>query len=55
MLRAIELAEDNLLAIGMPFTPDYQFHGRNKANKKRRNDKLRRLYNLEEKERKDNE
>lgn len=55
MLRAIELAEDNLLAIGMPFTPDYQFHGRNKANKKRRNDKLRRMYDLDEKERKDSE
>lgn len=53
MLCAIELAEDNLLAIGMPFTPDYQFHGRNKANKKRKNDRLRKLYNLDEKERKE--
>lgn len=48
MLYAIELAEDHLLKIGMPFTADYEFRGRNKANKKRRNDKLRRLYNLDE-------
>ena len=48
MITAIGYAEDNLLAIGMPFTPDYDFHGRNKANKKRRNDALRRKYNLEE-------
>lgn len=38
----------------MPFTPDYKFHGRNSANMKRRNDKLRRLYNLAEKEEKEN-
>ena len=50
---AIIFAEDNLLRIGMPFTPDYKFHGRNAANKKRRNEKLRRLYRLEEMERKD--
>lgn len=55
MITAIEYAEDNLLKIGMPFTPDYEFHGRNRANKKRRNDKLRKLYNLEELERRDNE
>ena len=55
MITAIEYAEDNLLKIGMPFTPDYKFHGRDKANKKRRNDKLRKLYNLEELERKGNE
>lgn len=47
MIKAIERAEDNLIKIGMPFCPDYKFHGRNKANKKRRNDKLRRLYDLE--------
>lgn len=53
MLTAIEYAEDNLLKIGMPFVPDYKFHGKNKANKKRRNDKLRKLYGLDELERKD--
>lgn len=52
MLAAIEFAEDHLLRIGMPFTADYQFRGRNKANKKRKNDKLRQLYNLEELEKK---
>lgn len=50
MMCAIKNAEENLLMCGMPFTPGYCFHGRNKANMKRRNEKLRRLYNLEEKE-----
>ena len=50
MIFAIEKAEENLLRIGMPFTPDYRFHG-NRANRQRRNEKLRKLYNLEEKER----
>lgn len=54
MIYAIEKAEENLLMIGMPFTPDYKFHG-NRANRKRRNDKLRRIYGLDEKEREDNE
>ena len=53
MQQAIIYAEDNLLKIGMPFTPDYRFHGKNAANKKRRNDKLRRLYNLDEIEQED--
>lgn len=53
MQSAIVVAEENLLRIGMPFTPDYRFHGRNKANNKRRNDKLRKMYHLEEKEKKD--
>lgn len=52
MIYAIELAEKNLLKIGMPFTPDYRFHG-NKANRKRRNEKLRSLYNLDELEKRD--
>lgn len=47
MLTAIEYAENNLLKIGMPFTPDYKFHG-NAANKRRKNEKLRKMYNLEE-------
>lgn len=52
MIWALELAEDNLIKIGMPFTPDYKFRGRNKANKKRRNDTLRKMYGMEELERK---
>jgi len=47
MQQAIIYAEENLLRIGMPFTPDYDFHGGNVANKRRRNDKLRRMYDLE--------
>lgn len=47
MQTAIENAEENLLLIGMPFVPEYIFHGRNVANKRRRNEKLRKLYDLE--------
>ena len=54
MIYALEKAEENLLKIGMPFTPDYKFHG-NRHNRKLRNDKLRQIYNLDEKERIDNE
>lgn len=55
MQSAIEIAENNLLLIGMPFTPDYRFHGKNVANKKRRNEKLRRLYKMDELERMEGE
>ena len=48
MLYGFELAEANLLRCGVPFTPDYKFHGKNKANMKRRNDALRRKLGLEE-------
>lgn len=48
MIAAIGFAEEHLLKIGMPFTPDYQFQGKNAANRKRRNDKLRRMYGLDE-------
>ena len=48
MLYAFEIAEENLIRCGVPFTPDYKFHGRNKANMKRRNDTLRRKLGLEE-------
>jgi hypothetical protein len=44
---AIELAEDNLLRIGMPFEPDFVFHGRNKANQVRRNLALRKKYGMD--------
>lgn len=53
MQCAIIKAEENLLRIGMPFTPDYRFHGKNVANKKRRNEKLRRIYQMEELEKED--
>lgn len=54
MLYGFELAEDNLLRCGVPFTPDYKFHGRNRANMKRKNDALRRKLHLDELEEKDN-
>lgn len=41
------LAEENLVRIGVPFTPDYKFHGRNRANLKRRNDATRKKLNME--------
>lgn len=50
MKQSIINAEENLLMIGMPFTKDYKFHGKNTANKMRRNSKLRKLYDLEAKE-----
>jgi hypothetical protein len=53
MIQAIINAEENLLTIGMPFTKDYQFHGKNVANKIRRNNRLRRMYKLDEKEAED--
>lgn len=52
MLYAIEKAEDNLLKIGVPFSNPC-FHGKNVANKIRRNDALRRKLNLDEVEEKD--
>lgn len=55
MRAAIETAENNLLLIGIPFTPDYKFLGKNRANKKRKNDAIRRRLNLEEQESKDND
>jgi len=47
IIHGMELAEENLIRIGMPFVPDYKFHGKNKANLKRRNDALRRKLNME--------
>ncbi len=53
MMCAIDNAEENLLMCGMPFVPVYEFHGRNKANKKRKNEKLRKMYDMESIEQKD--
>ena len=49
MQSAIIDAEDNLLAIGIPFEEKYEFHGKNRANKKRRNDALIRKLDLKAK------
>lgn len=53
--RGLIAGEENLLAIGMPFEPDYEFHGRNIANKIRRNEKLRRNFMLDDFEKADRE
>ena len=50
MKIAILNAEDNLLAIGMPFSPNYIFHG-DIETKKKRNERLRLRYGLDKKER----
>ena len=47
MKYGIISAEENLVKLGVPFTPDYKFHGRNKANLKRRNDATRKKLNME--------
>ena len=49
MQAAIIDAEDNCLAIGIPFEENYEFHGKNRANKKRRNDALIRKLDLKAK------
>lgn len=53
MKSAIIDAEDNLIAIGIPFEAEYEFHGKNRANKKRKNDALIRKLNLKEKAKQD--
>ncbi len=44
---ALWTAEDLLLTIGVPFVRDFQFHGKDKANKAKRNLKLRKEWNIE--------
>lgn len=48
MQKCIEYAEVNLVRCGVPFSPSYRFHGKNKANLKRRNDATRRKLGLDE-------
>ncbi len=55
MQQAIIYAEENLLRIGMPFCPEYKFHGSDIESKKKRNEELRKEYNLEELENTDRE
>lgn len=47
MIQGLEIAEENLVRCGIPFEPDYHFHGRNSANLKRRNDAIRKKLNME--------
>ena len=54
MQDAIIDAEENLVKIGIPFESDYEFHGKNRANLKRKNDALIRKLNLKEKAEHDN-
>ena len=44
---ALWTAEDLLLTIGIPFVKDYQFHGKDKANKARKNLRLRKEWDIE--------
>ena len=46
MLCAIDVAEEHLLKIGMPFSPYYEFQ-RDNYNRTRKNKKLRELYDLD--------
>ena len=50
MQECIELAEANLVRCGIPFAPGYRFHGKNRANLRRRNDATRRKMKLDEHE-----
>ena len=47
MIEGLKIAEENLVRCGIPFEPDYPFHGRNSANLKRRNDAIRKKLNME--------
>lgn len=47
MICALEAAEESLVKCGIPFSPNYRFHGPNKANMKRQNDATRRKLNME--------
>ena len=55
MVHCVEIAEEHLLTIGMPFTKDYKFSNDGNGEKKKRNDELRMMYNLDELERKEEE
>ena len=50
MQECIEFAEANLVRCGIPFSPNYRFHGKNRANLNRRNCAIRRKLKLEETE-----
>ena len=54
LINLLDIVEKHLLTIGMPFVPDYEFMS-NKANRRRRNEKLRKLFDLEAKEKEDYE
>lgn len=47
IISGLIVAEENLVKCGIPFSPDYKFHGKNKANLKKRNDATRRKLNME--------
>ena len=47
MLTVLKYAEEHLLKIGMPFTPDYKFHGNDPEAMRQRNMELRQLYDLD--------
>jgi hypothetical protein len=43
----LELAEENLLALGIPFQANYEFTGNQKTAKKRKNDKTRKIWGID--------
>lgn len=40
-------AQNNLLAIGIPFCSDYKFYGKNTYNKTRKNEKTRKIWGID--------
>ena len=47
LLEAFDVAEENLLEVGIPFIPSYEFHGKNKKEKEKKNKELRKKLNVE--------
>lgn len=48
LLEAFEVAEENLLNVGIPFVPSYKFRGNNKEEKEIRNNEIRKKLNIED-------
>lgn len=48
MQGGMEMAEENLLKCGIPFCPDYKFHGKNVYRKVQMNNAIRKKLNLEQ-------
>lgn len=47
MRNCLLMAEENLIRCGVPFSKDYKFHGKNRANMTRRNIAIRKRMNLD--------
>lgn len=53
IIHGMILAEEDLVRCGIPFVPDYHFHGPNAWNMKRRNDATRKRLNIDHWEERD--